>query len=89
MLQNCGFVLLLILFENLWSEVLAERHAINLTNIADLRKDNIMSSSPLAVAVVGAGAAGLCAARHLASNPQVFLSDPGLLVRSMGRVVTN
>jgi len=30
-----------------------------------------MSSSPLAVAVVGAGAAGLCAARHLASNPQL------------------
>jgi len=32
---------------------------------------DIMSSSPLAVAVVGAGAAGLCAARHLASNPQL------------------
>jgi len=30
-----------------------------------------MTSSPLAVAVVGAGAAGLCAARHLASNPQL------------------
>jgi len=30
-----------------------------------------MTSSPLAVAVVGAGAAGLCAARHLAANPQL------------------
>ena len=39
---------------------------------ADFGKTIIMSSSPLAVAVVGAGAAGLCAARHLASNPQVF-----------------
>ena len=66
-------MVILILFENLWSEILAERHAINVANIADLTKDNIMSSSPLAVAVVGAGAAGLCAARHLASNPQVFL----------------
>ena len=31
-----------------------------------------MSSSPLAVAVIGAGPAGLCAARHLCLNPQVF-----------------
>ena len=41
------------------------------TSKAEIFSD-IMTSSPLAVAVVGAGAAGLCAARHLASNPQVI-----------------
>ena len=34
-----------------------------------------MSAPPLAVAVVGAGAAGLCAARHLAAHPQVTLNQ--------------
>ena len=39
-----------------------------------------MTSSPLAVAVVGAGAAGLCAARHLAANPQVYYSGVSMLM---------